>query len=311
MNKALGIVLFLAPFVAFSQWSLMDESFDDYAAGDLVSDVGAANGWGLWTGLQTESCIVSEDQFISGTNSGYIVDDGTNNTRATWSWSDYSDGKYSFSLSIYVPENSAGGFIGFHDSLNTELPHSISILGDTALLFLDWEAFAYAEAVVAPGMWHDIQIVFDLDNATSDFIVDGSIVSTLGTSFGATIPFGSIEFGAYAYNPFTGLQPPGEFYIEDLNLVDELSLVGVSAQKNPVLTLAPNPSDGSFSIDFSGTSFEDASMTLINMSGTTVYTEYLNSVTGQKSFDVNLESGVYLIKVAAATQQWISRIIIK
>lgn len=61
MNKALGIVLFLAPFVAFSQWSLMDESFDDYAAGDLVSDVGAANGWGLWTGLQTESCIVSED----------------------------------------------------------------------------------------------------------------------------------------------------------------------------------------------------------------------------------------------------------
>ncbi|MEJ6686463.1 MAG: T9SS type A sorting domain-containing protein [Crocinitomicaceae bacterium] len=311
MNKVLGIVLFLAPFVAFSQWSLMDESFDDYAAGDLVSDVGAANGWGLLTGLQTESCIVSADQFISGTNSGYIVDDGTNNTRATWSWSDFSDGKYSFSLSIYVPENSAGGSIGFHDSLNTELPHSISILGDTSLVFLDWEAFSLIETVIAPGMWHDIQVIFDLDNASSEFIVDQTSIGVMGTSFGAAIPFGSIEFGAYAYNPFTGSQPPGEFYIEDLNLVDELSLVGVSAQKNPVLTLAPNPSDGSFSIDFSGTSFEAASMTLINMSGITVYTENLNSGTGQKSFDVNLESGVYLIKVADATQQWISRIIIK
>ena len=51
MNKVLGIVLMLLPSMAFSQWSLMNESFDEYNVGDLVSNVGASNGWGLWTGL--------------------------------------------------------------------------------------------------------------------------------------------------------------------------------------------------------------------------------------------------------------------
>jgi len=165
MNKVLGIVLMLLPSMAFSQWSLMNESFDEYNVGDLLSNVGASNGWGLWTGLDAESCVVSTDQFLSGTNSGHVFDDGTTNTRATWSWSDYIEGKYSFYANIFIPEDSDGGFIGFHDSLNLEMPHSISILGDSALLFLDWEAFEYLEADnLSAGEWHEIHLIFDLDN---------------------------------------------------------------------------------------------------------------------------------------------------
>ena len=80
MNKVLGFVLILVPSMVFSQWSIMDESFDDYNVGDLVSTVGADNGWGLWTGLDAESCVVSSDQFLSGTNSGHVFDDGPTET---------------------------------------------------------------------------------------------------------------------------------------------------------------------------------------------------------------------------------------
>ena len=46
-------------------------------------------------------------------------------------------------------------------------------LGDSALLFLDWEAFDYLEANnLTAGEWHEIHVIFDLDNATSEFIVD-------------------------------------------------------------------------------------------------------------------------------------------
>ena len=69
MNKVLGIVVMLLPSMVFGQWSLLNESFDDYNVGELVSTVGTDNGWGLWTGLDAESCVVSADQFLSGTNS--------------------------------------------------------------------------------------------------------------------------------------------------------------------------------------------------------------------------------------------------
>ena len=80
MNKVLGIVVMLVPSMVFSQWSLLNESFDDYNVGELVSTVGTDNGWGLWTGLDAESCVVSTDQFLSGTNSGHVFDDGTTST---------------------------------------------------------------------------------------------------------------------------------------------------------------------------------------------------------------------------------------
>ena len=314
MNKVLGIVLMLLPSMAFSQWSLMNESFDEYNVGDLVSTVGASNGWGLWTGLDAESCVVSTDQFLSGTNSGHVFDDGTTNTRATWSWSDYIEGKYSFYANIFIPEDSDGGFIGFHDSLNLEMPHSISILGDSALLFLDWEAFEYLEADnLSAGEWHEIHLIFDLDNATSEFIVDEVSIGTMGTSFGTTggIPFGGIEFGAYAYNPFTGQQPPGDYYLDDLNLVDELSLVEISEPIIPSLEVMPNPSDGTFTIDFNGSPFEHAKLTMMDMTGAIVYAKTLSLVSDLEKFQTSMDAGVYLIEVADDRHTWNSRIIIK
>lgn len=314
MKKVLGFFLILVPSMVFSQWILMDESFDDYNAGDLVSTVGSANGWGLWTGLDAESCVVSADQFLSGTNSGHVFDDGTTSTRANWSWSEYSEGKYSFYTSLYIPEDSEGGFIGFHDSLNLEMPHSISILGDSALLFLDWEAFDYLEANnLAEGEWHEVHVIFDLDNATSEFIVDEVSVGTMGTSFGVTggISFGSIEFAAYAYNPFTGQQPPGSYYIDDLNLVDELSLVGFSEQLVPSLTLMPNPSNGDFTIDFNGSSFEQAKLTISDMTGAKVYSKTLAAVSGLENFQTSMGAGVYFIEVTDAAQKWNSKLVIK
>ena len=314
MKKVLGFVLILVPSMVFCQWSIMDESFDDYNVGDLVSTVGADNGWGLWTGLDAESCVVSSDQFLSGTNSGHVFDNGTTSTRANWSWSEYSEGKYSFYTNIYIPNNSDGGFIGFHDSLNLEMPHSISILGDSSMLFLDWEAFDYLEVNnLAEGEWHEIHVIFDLDNATSEFIVDAVSIGTMGTSFGVTggISFGSVEFAAYAYNPFTGQQPPGSYYIDDLNLVDELSLVGLSEQLAPSLKLMPNPSNGDFTIDFNGSSFKHAKLTITDMNGTKVYAKTLSIATGLENFQTSIDAGIYFIEVADATQTWNSRLVIK
>lgn len=310
MYKVL-VVLMMTPWFVSAQFSVLSESFDDYAIGDLVSTVGASNNWGLWTGLDAESCVVSGDEFVSELNSGYVVDDGTTSTRATWTWSDYNEGKYSFSASVLVPEESTGGFIGFHDSLGLEMPHSISLLGDSTMLFLDWEAFSYLEVTgMTPG-WHTILVTFDLDNLSSEFIVDGVSAGIMSTSFGVTSGFGGVEFGAYAYNPFTGQQPPGAYYIDDLNLVDELSTIGLETLNSSKLTVLPNPSNGSFTIDISTAEFTRAKLTLTDMTGTVVYSNIISNTGSLHSIDTLLASGMYILSLKDAEQQWSEKIIIK
>jgi hypothetical protein len=182
------------------------------------------------------------------------------------------------------------------------------------LLFLDWEAFDYLEVNnLATGEWHEIHVIFDLDNATSEFIVDSVSIGTMGTSFGVSgaIPFGSVEFAAYAYNPFTGQQPPASYYIDDLNLVDELLLVRISEQVTPSLKLMPNPSNGAFAIDFNGSSFEQAELTITNMTGAKVYVKTLSVVSSLENFQTSIDAGVYLIEVTDGSRTWNSKIIIK
>lgn len=310
MYKVL-VMLMMTPWFVSAQFSVLSESFDDYAIGDLVSTVGASNNWGLWTGLDAESCVVSGDEFVSELNSGYVVDDGTTSTRATWTWSDYAEGKYSFSASVLIPSESAGGFIGFHDSLGLEMPHSISLLGDSTMLFLDWEAFSYLEVTnITPG-WHTILVTFDLDNLSSEFIVDGVSAGTMSTSFGVTSGFGGVEFGAYAYNPFTGQQPPGAYYIDDLNLVDELSTIGFETLNNSKLTVLPNPSNGSFTIDLGNTLLINAELTITNMTGSVVYSNIISNAGSFLNIDTLLGSGMYILSVKDAEQHWSEKIIIK
>ena len=64
------------------------------------------------------------------------------------------------------------------------------------------------------------------------------------------------------------------------------------------ISIAPNPSNGDFAINFND-SFDNAAMTITNMMGSVVYSEALSSVSNStQNFDLDLNSGVYIVKVA-------------
>ena len=48
MKKILLSAAFAVPFLMNAQTTLVSEDFDGYVAGDLLTDVGAANGWREW-----------------------------------------------------------------------------------------------------------------------------------------------------------------------------------------------------------------------------------------------------------------------
>ena len=191
------------------------------------------------------------------------------------------------------------------------MPHSICILGDSTMLFLDWETVSYLEVNnITPG-WHEITVTFDLDNVTSEFIFDGASAGLMSTPFGASYGFGGVYFGAEAYNPFTGQEPPGAFYIDDLNLVDELFTIGLDNLGSSVLKVVPNPSNGSFSVDLSGVMLSKAKLTLMDMTGTIVFSENIASDVSIQNIESRLGSGMYILKIADSQQEWIEKIVIK
>ena len=308
MNKLLFTAFFVLPFISNAQ--LMSEDFESYSDGDILSIVGFSNGWAEWSGGSgtSESCTVSSLNAGSGSNSGISM--GPNN--GLWTWADISSGSVNVSMKLNVPEGSAGGFIGLGDSGMNDQPHSINFLGDSLVIVLDWAAQALVgQFSVTPGSWIICDLLIDMDNGTSEFFVDGVSVGTGGTSFGpGNVGFGGINFWGTALNPFTGIQVPGEYYFDDLLITDPNA--GLEEGASMSLSIEPNPSNGNFSINFNDYTFDNASMTITNMMGAVVYSEVLSSVSNStQNFDLDLNSGVYLVRVADDINEFTTRVVIK
>ena len=308
MKKLLLSAAFAVPFIYSAQ--IMSDDFDSYADGDMLSVVGAANGWGEWSGGSgtAESCTVSSMYSVSGANSGKSVDgnDGLS------TWMDITTGSVNVSMNLYVPVGGAGGYIGLGDALMTDQPHSINLLGDTLIIVLDWGAQALVgSAPVTPGSWVNASLLIDMDNATAEFFVDGVSVGTGGTTFGAAnVGFGGMDWWGTAYDPFSGNQAPGEYYFDDLMITDPSA--GLEEGTVMSLNVAPNPSNGQFAINFNDYAFDNAAMTITNMMGAVVYTEALSSVSNStQNFNIDLNSGVYVVKVADDSNEFSTRIVIK
>ena len=87
---------------------------------------------------------------------------------------------------------------------------------------------------------------------------------------------------------------------------------GLEEGNSMSLSIAPNPSNGKFAINFNDYAFDNASMTITNMMGAVVYSEELSSVSNStQNFDLDLNSGVYLVKVADDLNEFTTRVVIK
>ena len=308
MKKLILIVAIALPLVFNAQ--LMSENFDSYSDGDMLSNVGSSNGWGEWNGGTgtSESNTATSMFSFSGLNSGKAI--GGNN--GLWTWSDISEGTLKFSMQLYVPDGSNGSFVGLGDAAMSSQPNSINVLGDSLLFALDWGAQALIGSPVniVSDSWVAIDFILDLDNQTAEFIVDGTSIGVGGTVFGAGLGFGGINFWGEALNPFTGTQLPAEYYFDDLAIVDLLA--GIEEENGISMNISPNPSNGKFTISGTDMNFKRANIKIINSTGAIVYSKPLSlNENLNQSFNLDLTSGFYIVKISDHLNEFISRIIIE
>jgi hypothetical protein len=320
MKKLLLTAAFAAPFMLNSQ-TIASEDFESYTNGDLLTDVGGANGWREWgadfgTASGGYSALASSDYASSGMMSGRSVSNTTVDSDALWTWTDVTTGQYSVNMNVLVPVGSAGGYIGIGDSqmdiLATYASMYYILLGDSVLLGSDGTDYI-VQAPLIVGDWNSIHLMVDLDAGTSEVMLNGVSVGTGTTGDLATNGLGGLDLWGtgidVTVNPAE--YNPGDYYYDDIKVVD-MSTTGINEEEKMSFSVNPNPSNGEFAINFSDYAFNNASLTISNMVGAIVYSEQLSSVSNStKNFNLDLNSGVYVVRVADSKNEMTTRVVIK
>ena len=320
MKRILLSAAFAVPFLMNAQTTLVSEDFDGYAAGGLLTEVGAANGWREWgvaNGDATAgySAQVTDLAASSGSLAGRSASDGTIDSDAIWAWTDLTAGKYSITMNLYVPAGSTGGYIGIGNAdmdASGGQPNAFFIVGDTLLLMQD-DAIMFGEASIVPNTWYAIEMVIDIDANASELLVDGISAGVGAANYtGLGIGLGGLDlWGTSVDVTQQGVYNPGDYYYDDLAVTD-MTVVGIEENVAMNIVVSPNPSNGDFSIDFSDYAFDNGALTITNMLGAVVYSEVLSSdANSTKNFNLDLNAGVYVLKVADNSNEFSSRIVIK
>lgn len=324
MKKILLSAAFAVPFLMNAQITLISEDFESYSDGDVLTDVAGDNGWREWGadfGAATAgySSLASSTYAANGSMSGRSVSNETVDSDGIFAWNNINAGQYMIKMNLYVPEGSAGGYIGIGDNLmdinETYSSMYYIISGDTLLLVSDGAAYI-AQAPLTPGAWDAVDLMVDLDANTSEIMVNGASVGTgtAGNGNMAINGLGAFDLWGTGINVFADPVEynPGEFFYDDLEVIDMTGGAGIEENNVMAIGVAPNPSNGDFSIDFNDYAFDNASLTITNMVGAVVYTEKLSAVSNSsKNLNLDLNAGVYVLKVADNTNEFSSRIVIK
>jgi hypothetical protein len=324
MKKILLSAAFAVPFLMNAQITLISEDFESYSDGDVLTDVAGDNGWREWGadfGAATAgySSLASSTYAANGSMSGRSVSNETVDSDGIFAWNNINAGQYMIKMNLYVPEGSAGGYIGIGDNLmdinETYSSMYYIISGDTLLLVSDGAAYI-AQAPLTPGAWDAVDLMVDLDANTSEIMVNGASVGTgtAGNGNMAINGLGAFDLWGTGINVFADPVEynPGEFFYDDLEVIDMTGGAGIEENNVMAIGVAPNPSNGDFSIDFNDYAFDNASLTITNMMGAVVYTEKLSAVSNSsKNLNLDLNAGVYVLKVADNTNEFSSRIVIK
>ena len=96
-------------------------------------------------------------------------------------------------------------------------------------------------------------------------------------------------------------------------MLEDLTGAGVEEQVlNPVMNVVPNPSKGDFKVNYTDLSMENATVTLVDILGKTIYSENMSVVgNGSLPFDLDLRNGVYFVTIADGKTKMTKKIIVK
>ena len=155
----------------------------------------------------------------------------------------------------------------------------------------------------------------NLDLDMGEIYIEGVSIGTFqwslesgGAGTGANLSFGGINLYSASGDPVAGC----EYYVDDI-MLDDISGVGITEEAlSPVMNVVPNPTSGSFAVNFEDMSIENATVTLVDILGKTIYSKNMSVVgNGSLPFNLDLRNGVYFVTITDGNTKMTKKIIVK
>ena len=328
--KKIFYTLLSLPLIFNAQVTLFEYDFDNLNVGNplVLESGGPFETWSGGAGT-TEDPIISSERVFSPPNSVHVFK--TSNAAFhdfiipfpnDLSWpSGTQSGAYEFKMKMYIPQNS-GAYINLGGpwSGTSQFHHGMGIYfnadGTARSEFNETAQFTYPQ-----NQWFDLSFIFDLTGTfvtsgqfhDTQLIINGVVKASEWVGLNTNSTIGAVDIAAYAYasnssNSFAN----SNFFIDDIELIDLLGTLDVDYNEQLLPELSPNPSNGKFAINFNDYAFDNALMTITNMMGAVVYSDVLSTVSNStQNFDLDLNSGVYLVKVNDNLNEFTTRVVIK
>lgn len=314
-------MILVAPLFAAGQVTILDENFDSYADQDYAGAVSPVmSTWSGNTGAGTDDCQVTSAEasstfnsiMISGPNAGGAMDP------MVVFPSNYAAGRFEYSMK-YKVASTMGGY--FNIQSNGSAPGTAWLAEVYFAADGSGNMTAGGQTLTfnyTNGAWIDVLIEMDIDSDLGRIWIDGFEVGTGftislesgGAGTGANLSFGGINLYSASGDPTADC----EYYVDDIMLVETTaSGAGINeTELVPSMVVLPNPSKGNFVLNYEDMSMENATVTLVDVLGKTIYSKKMNIVgNASLAFDLNLRNGVYFVSVSNAHSKLTKKIIVK
>jgi hypothetical protein len=273
------------------------DDFERYVGGELL----AANSdlWTTWSGgLDLEDAYVSLAHASSGFNSVNV----TGNNGPTDLYlpfpSDYTTGVYEFSVKMDVSSDN-GAYWNIQESATPGIGWMFEIWCDNAGGgYINAGGSNAATFTYTPNSWMDVKVKADLTNDIGECYINSNLIHTwqwstgyLGTGTNAP-QIGGVDFYAAGANG-----TDANYYIDDVLLATAFP-TGITAEGSGAdVLVAPNPSNGHFSVAADNLPVGDYQIQLTDVLGNLISSETLKvSGSVKKDFSVHLASGIYYVR---------------
>ena len=319
MKKILLSMILVAPLFAAGQVTILEENFDSYADQDYAGAVSPImSTWSGNTGAGTDDCQVTSAEASSDFNSIMIT--GPNGGGAMDPMvvfpSNYAAGRFEYSMKYKVAAT-MGGY--FNIQSNGAAPGTAWLAEVYFAADGSGNITAGGQALTfnyTNGAWIDVLIEMDIDSDLGRIWIDGFEVGSGftislesgGAGTGANLSFGGINLYSASGDPTAAC----EYYVDDIMLV-ETTGVGINeTDLAPSMVVQPNPSKGNFVLNYKDMSMENATVTLVDVLGKTIYSKKMNVVgNASLAFDFNLRNGVYFVSVSNSHSKLTKKIIVR
>ncbi|HUM45951.1 MAG TPA: T9SS type A sorting domain-containing protein, partial [Chitinophagales bacterium] len=291
--------------------AIITETFESYFSEELL----AANSdlWTTWSGgLDAEDAPVSNTQAVSGINSIHVtgVASGGPTDLILPFPQDYTSGVYDFSLKMYMVSGK-GGYFNIQQSSTPGLGWKCSVYFDAAGGGNVAGGGTTGALTYTPDAWTTVLIKANLTEDKGEAYINSALVHTwqwsIGENGAETVnSMGGIDIFSYGAS---GATP--DFYVDDVLLTESFPTGITSSASEPAIFIAPNPSDGQFSVSINDLRAGNYQLELIDMMGRLIHSEKFQT-TGSfmKYFDMPLAAGLYYVRLVDGINATTKKIVV-